>query len=84
VANVLEGWQAPIFQATAGPVMLGMIPQRLAIPLLLGTLLVYMLWGKLALLSVPIYGAAVLGTLWEPYWYNMLLEYWSYKTYYEG
>jgi uncharacterized membrane protein len=82
--GVLAGWEAPIYQATDGPPMMAMVPQRFAIYLMLPTMIIAMLWWKILLVSGALYIVAFFGTRWEPYWYTMLLEYFDYAGYYEG
>lgn len=82
--EVLRGWQSPCFQATAGPVMLAGIPQRLAFLLAIPSILVGMLWPKILLITGSLYLIALIGTKWEPYWFSIVWQYVRYSTHYEG
>lgn len=81
---VLPGWHAECYQATAGPVMLAFVPQGFFVLVALPSLLAVMVAPKILLLTGPLYLAAAIGTMWEPYWYPMLKEYLGYESHYEG
>jgi hypothetical protein len=81
---VLPGWLVECFQATAGPIMLGGIPQNLLFLLGLPSIFGFLLYPKILIGTGAAYAVAFCGTMWEPFWFAMLREYFSYKTHYEG
>jgi len=82
--SVLPGWQAPCYQATSGPIIMGGVPQMLFFGLIGASALGGMLYPRILWVTGSIYLASVIGTMWEPNWYPMLKEYLGYGSVYEA
>jgi hypothetical protein len=90
----IDGWMAPVYHAMAAPSALLMagVPQTFLILDVLGTLLLTIIgmmvigpqcW-RVLVIGAAVYLIAVVGTGYEPNWWDMLKAYRQYSDFYEG
>lgn len=84
MSEPVEGWTAPVYQSIAQPHLLGGISSTLMIALVTLSGISLFWWYPLVLLAGGIYGVALVGTRYDTDCFDILIEHWRHKRYYEG
>jgi len=80
----VPGWQAPVYQSLAQPMLTAGVPSDFFMLSMLGTLMLALAWWPVVVLQAGLYTLAKRLTAWDPLWMGILGRYLSYATRYEG
>jgi type IV secretory pathway TrbD component len=84
VADLVEGWTAPVYRGLMEPLHIAHVPEQFFIGTVLVTLMVGIFWHPMVVLGGLAYGLARLGTAYDPDWLNVLTRAVGYTSHYEG
>ena len=80
----VPGWQAPVFQSLAQPMLTAGVPSDFFMLTMVGTLALALVWWPIVVVQAGVYALAKRLTAWNPFWMGILWRYLSYSARYEG
>jgi type IV secretory pathway TrbD component len=80
----VQGWQAPVYQSLAQPMLTAGVPSDFFMMSMVSTLAIALAWWPIVVVQVGIYLVAKRLTAWDARWITILCRYFSYHARYEG
>jgi len=84
MSDEVPGWQAPVYQSLAQPILAAKVPHNFLVVLLTSTVIVTLYWWPAILVGTLLYSVARIGSAFEPQWVGILLRHISHSAFYEG